>query len=157
VSRVITPDGSVVAGYTSGGVFVWAGDEVTQYAYENPGYKWIPTDISADGRTIVGFDVTVNPNSPLNENTVLHDGVQYTLPEYLGLDGWTVNGTRSISEDGSVIVASGYTDHGVAGPGLIAYVPEPHAVVGLFLAALSTRRRSRKQQSGRRGHRFVQR
>jgi hypothetical protein len=143
-SRAITPDGSVIAGYTTGSVFVWAGDQLTYYPYENPSYKWIPIDISADGRTVVGFDPSVNANALLNENTVLHDGVQYTLPEYLGLEGWTVNGTRSISDDGTVIIASGYTDHGVAGPGLIAYVPEPHALIGALFAAPLVRRSARE-------------
>jgi hypothetical protein len=151
-SRAITPDGSVIAGHTSDSLFVWAGDEINFYPYENPAFKWIPTDISADGRTTVGFDPSYSGNTALNEKTVLHDGVQYTLPEFLGLDGWTVNRTRGISDDGTVIIASGYTDNGIFGPGLIAYVPEPHALMGALAPALLARRSARKSWTGRGRH-----
>jgi uncharacterized membrane protein len=141
-ARSITPDGKIVAGTNSEGVFLWEGDTARVYPYEDPTHKWLPFDISADGRTVVGFDLSTNRS---NAPTLLHDGVEYTLPEYLGLEGWTVRHARGISDDGRVLLGWTYTDNGVAGPGFIAYVPEP-GFVGVAAVVLSFAGRNKRRR-----------
>ena len=143
VARAITPDGDTVVGSYSGGVFLWEGDAVTTFPSEALGYAWIPFDVSADGRTAVGRAFSLfDPDGA----TILHDGRQQRLSDYLATMGLEADGLGTawgISDDGNVIVGYGPT-------GYVVYVPEPGALLAVGAMSLVPLRTWRPRLPARR-------